>query len=241
MNNQTSFINHLRFSCESSSQGKRLPSFKELVQSRAHTPPLSVAGTQDSTTQADLLKTLADNCVPLNLNLHITDHWHGAAQNIVDLALSAPLEFTRKKQIICHPSPAEKQMGLAALLTEHNLPCTLTDSPDIDLRELTIQSYIGITFPSFVIADTAAIVQLSEPQLPRSTSLVPSIHIAVATCSQLVPSLDTVYDQLSTMELPNALVFISGPSKTADIEAQMVHGAHGPREMHLVLVKSDVK
>ena len=239
MNNQTAFLNTLRAACNSSGQENRYASFAELLKARENAPTLSITDMQAAKAlpQADLLELLSGNAAQLNLNLHTPGHRQDAAELILELALNAPLEFTSRKQIVCHPSPAVQEMGLAQLLTDHDITFVLTDTDTVNLREQTIQSYIGITFPSFVVADSATIVQICRPGFPRSTSLVPSIHIAVATYDQLVPSLDWVYDSLKTEALPNALTFISGPSKTADIEAQMVHGAHGPREMHLILVK----
>ena len=53
---------------------------------------------------------------------------------------------------------------------------------------------------------------------------------------RLVADLNEAFALLAREELPDSFVCISGPSKTADIEAHMVHGAHGPREVHLVLL-----
>jgi len=66
---------------------------------------------------------------------------------------------------------------------------------------------------------------------------VPSVHIAVLPLDRLVAELSEIYAHLEALDpMPAAVTFISGPSKTADIEAQLVHGAHGPREMHLFVV-----
>ena len=103
------------------------------------------------------------------------------------------------------------------------------------MREKTIASFIGITAPAIGVADSATVIQLTRPGQPRSTSLVPSIHIAILRQDRLVKDLEEAYVLLQEERL-DSLVFISGPSKTADIEATMVHGAHGPREMHLVVI-----
>ena len=76
----------------------------------------------------------------------------------------------------------------------------------------------------------------------RTVSLIPSIHIAVIELGQIIADLKELYalltyDPVARKEgLTNCMTFISGPSKTADIEATMVHGAHGPREVHVFVI-----
>jgi L-lactate dehydrogenase complex protein LldG len=73
-------------------------------------------------------------------------------------------------------------------------------------------------------------------------SLVPSIHIAVITADQVLADFEELYAVLRwqradrTVDLSTCMTFISGPSKTADIEATLVHGAHGPKAMWLYII-----
>ena len=82
----------------------------------------------------------------------------------------------------------------------------------------------------------------ARPGQARSVSLVPSIHVAVITLDQIVRDLEELYALLrndlgqSGEGLGRCTTFISGPSKTADIELTMVHGAHGPRALHLFVI-----
>ena len=69
-----------------------------------------------------------------------------------------------------------------------------------------------------------------------SLSCMHSKHIALIRRENLVAGMDEAYVILTKKQLGGSMVFISGPSKTADIEAYLVHGAHGPREMHAVLL-----
>ena len=75
-----------------------------------------------------------------------------------------------------------------------------------------------------------------------SMAIVPSIHLAVIRLDQILSDLQELYALLRWDEkewesgLTNYMSFISGPSKTADIEATMVHGAHGPREVHIFVI-----
>ena len=103
-----------------------------------------------------------------------------------------------------------------------------------------IQSYIGVTAADFCIADTATLVMRTRPGQARSVSLVPSVHVAVISLDQILEDLAELYYRLKwdprEKDLTNAMTFISGPSKTADIELVMVHGAHGPREVTVVVI-----
>jgi L-lactate dehydrogenase complex protein LldG len=109
-------------------------------------------------------------------------------------------------------------------------------------RRLSAGAYIGITSALYCLADTATLVLSTAPGQPRATSLLPSIHIAVVRQSQIIPDLKTLYGLLDSDirdgadPLGNSLTMITGPSKTADIEATMVHGAHGPRALHIIVL-----
>jgi len=64
---------------------------------------------------------------------------------------------------------------------------------------------------------------------------VPSIHIAVLKKEHVVANLHEAYTISQEEAHLDNMVFITGPSKTADIEAQLVHGAHGHREVHVLI------
>ena len=110
------------------------------------------------------------------------------------------------------------------------------------LRKQVIESYIGITSADFCMADTATLVMRTRPGQARSVSLVPSIHIGVIYLNQIIWDLKELYallnfDSEAQKEgLTNCMTFISGPSKTADVEATMVQGAHGPREVYVYVI-----
>ena len=109
-------------------------------------------------------------------------------------------------------------------------------------RTKLIQSYIGITSADFCVAQSATLVMRTRPNQPRAVSLVPSIHVAVIKIDQIIESLKELYFRLKWDEkekeqgLTNCMTFISGPSKTADIELEMVFGAHGPRQLYVYVV-----
>jgi L-lactate dehydrogenase complex protein LldG len=95
---------------------------------------------------------------------------------------------------------------------------------------------VGITGVMALIAETGSIVLSSSPEEPRSASLLPPVHIAVAERSQIVPDLFDLFGALAPAALPSCLSLVTGPSKTGDIELRLVTGVHGPGKLDVVLV-----
>ncbi|HTB13198.1 MAG TPA: lactate utilization protein [Bryobacteraceae bacterium] len=100
---------------------------------------------------------------------------------------------------------------------------------------------VGITSADYGLADTGSLVMFTESHESRLLSLLPPCHIAVIRSSQIVPSLDDVF-RLRPLpgERSSAMVVITGPSRTGDIEMRLVRGVHGPGEIHVIIVEDDV-
>jgi L-lactate dehydrogenase complex protein LldG len=198
-----------------------------------------VARVQNRTTEEkeELVELFQESAGALGIHTHIALTESDAADIVVELIRSKEPEFTYTKHIIQHDHPDIAALQLWKRFNREAVTVHTTFSADRELREKTIASYIGITAPSIGVADSATVVQFTTPGQPRSTSLVPSIHLALLRRDRLVVDLSEAYALLGEKgHYPDSFVFISGPSKTADIEAQMVHGAHGPREMHLIVL-----
>ena len=96
----------------------------------------------------------------------------------------------------------------------------------------------GITYASAGIAESATVVQPTNPKCGRAISLLPLVHIAVVDASTIQPTMLEVMQGLEKEEkLPSQVCFISGPSATADIELVRVEGVHGPMYVHYVIVE----
>jgi L-lactate dehydrogenase complex protein LldG len=94
---------------------------------------------------------------------------------------------------------------------------------------------VGVTGCDYLIAETGSVVVLSKPEQARSLSLLPPFHIVIATAKQILPDVFDVF-ALSGGP-PSGMAIITGPSKTGDIEGKLVTGVHGPREVHVVVVR----
>jgi L-lactate dehydrogenase complex protein LldG len=81
---------------------------------------------------------------------------------------------------------------------------------------------------------------LSGPETPATVSLLPETHVAIVAASRVVAGMEEAWQlvRAERAELPRAVNFISGPSRTGDIEQTIVLGAHGPYRVHVVLVSA---
>ncbi|MBI1733846.1 MAG: lactate utilization protein [Candidatus Rokubacteria bacterium] len=110
------------------------------------------------------------------------------------------------------------------------------------IRAASAVADLGLTGVDLAVAETGTLVLRSGAGRPRSTSLLPPCHVAVFDRTTLVESLDQVGVLLESwhaeeQERWGAMInFITGPSRTADIELTLTRGVHGPKEVHAIFV-----
>ncbi len=111
------------------------------------------------------------------------------------------------------------------------------------LRQAFIDADIGITGANIAIAESGTIVVVTNEGNDRLVSTLPPVHIAVVGIDKLVPTLDDALEILKVLprnatgqKLTSYVSFITGPSRTGDIELTLTTGVHGPREVHIVLL-----
>ena len=111
-----------------------------------------------------------------------------------------------------------------------------------ELRGTIAAAGMGITGADYAIAETGSVIVLPRKGLSRLVSLVPPIHVALVRPDDLIESLDDLmlFRRLKYHrnggDMGSYLNFITGPSRTADIEQTIVVGVHGPKEVHLILL-----
>ncbi|WP_161629796.1 LutC/YkgG family protein [Desulfogranum japonicum] len=192
---------------------------------------------------------------PLYVNLHEHSSLEETAEAIAALIKEKSPEWGTEKHVCRWDHPLINQLKLESLPELSGIPIHTTPIFDVtdqarpipssqkeQFRAQVEQSFIGITSADYCVAATATLALRSRPGQSRSVSLVPSIHVAVVKEKKLLSTLEELYtllkwDPAERKEgLTNNLSLISGPSKTGDIELIMVHGAHGPRELHLFII-----
>ena len=111
------------------------------------------------------------------------------------------------------------------------------------LREEMRHADVGLTGADYALAETGSLVILPRRGLSRLVSLVPPVHIALVRPEEVLESLHDLFllrrleYHRQGGEMGSYLNFITGPSRTADIEMTIVQGVHGPKAVHLVLIE----
>ena len=140
--------------------------------------------------------------------------------------------------------------ALASYLKANQLPATGVCWPEfaalnwagsgltIEARASHAEDKLGITGVFCALAENGTLMLLSGETTPATTSLLPETHVAVVPFSRIVRTMEDGWDLLRRERgvLPRQVNFISGPSRTADIEMTLVLGAHGPFRVHVILV-----
>ena len=112
-----------------------------------------------------------------------------------------------------------------------------------ELREQMRRADVGVTGTDYALAETGSLVILPRQGLSRLVSLVPPVHIALVRPEEVLESLHDLFllrrleYKVNGGEMGSYLNFITGPSRTADIEMTIVQGVHGPRTVHMILVE----
>ncbi len=108
----------------------------------------------------------------------------------------------------------------------------------VEFRKPVNEDMVGVTGCFCAVAETGTLMLLSGPDTFSSAALLPETHVAIVPESRIVGSIEDAFAlaKKERGELPRATNFISGPSRTGDIEQTIVLGAHGPYRVHVILV-----
>lgn len=143
--------------------------------------------------------------------------------------------------------------AVADYLKSQNLPAELRMAPDPGLDAIPWANLpllkiargkpeprdeVGLTGVFAGIAETGTLMLLSGPQSPSTLNFLPETHIAVVRADQIVASYEDGWAQLrrNNAAMPRTVNFITGPSRSGDIEQTLQLGAHGPRRLHIIVV-----
>jgi L-lactate dehydrogenase complex protein LldG len=170
----------------------------------------------------DLLQNFKERCLKLSSDVLETND-RTEIPNLVKHYLN---ERNLPLQGICWPALAPLPWTVAGL--------------DIQSRPSNSLDAVGVTGAFCAIAETGTLMMLSSKDTPPSTSLLPETHIAILDPSRIVASMEDAWDLMRKefKQPPRAVNFISGPSRTADIEMTVTLGAHGPYRVLVILAPS---
>jgi len=123
-----------------------------------------------------------------------------------------------------------KQLNVAEHLQSLGVELISSNS---DKHEIA-QCDLGITEADFILSETGTLVLRSSAEKPRAVSLVPRVHLAVVRPEMLRADMHQVFAEARE---DRYLVFITGPSRTADIELTVTLGVHGPKNLFVWMIE----
>lgn len=172
------------------------------------------------------------------------------AQTVIDHSITLPLPDIRFSQELTalgghvvfthHPARSVieflKSRGVKKICLEpHTLDESLLREEGVEFtHEPDAQVAVGVTKARCGLADTGSILVMTGAGHPLEASLLPEIHVAILKAADILPSLP---DAMPLVKNAGAAVFITGPSRTADIEMTLTIGVHGPKEVHVFVAK----
>ena len=170
----------------------------------------------------------------------------------LDAILQKILRDRQAKEVVYSRNPILAAVGLRAKLAAWGVSADSWPGQGADetapssskpFREKAFAVEVGITGVEFVLAESGTVVVTSRTEGAQLGSLAPPTHIALYRRSQALATLEEVLERLPVPTDPSqpmpgrSVVFITGPSRTADIEQILIRGVHGPKEVHAILVE----
>jgi L-lactate dehydrogenase complex protein LldG len=141
------------------------------------------------------------------------------------------------KKIALPASKLLDQLWVADALKREGLEVHQWDEPSLTLDALYDGFDCAVTDVSYAVAETGSLVIKPSPSQGRALSLVPMYHVAVVEPRQILPDLVDLFQRLAEEGAGSNTIIISGPSKTADIEMNVVTGVHGPNVVQVFLLR----
>lgn len=166
------------------------------------------------------LKALGGNFISCELD--------GVLQNILEILRVRGIDQLMVWEASFLPAGLIEQLTDAGILISH---------PTAETLETSSLVRAGLTGASAGIADTGSLLLLGGPGRPLTASLLPELHIALLWEKDVFDNLSQILQREDVKQAP-AVVLISGPSRTADIEMALTIGVHGPGELHVICIKN---
>lgn len=167
--------------------------------------------------------------------------------------LCSILEPTKVESVVLSRNPLLSRLQIGKMLDGRGMRVAVwptsaeSQQEGSFFRDECFAAGAGITGVDFALAETGSLVLTSAAEGSQLVSLAPPVHIALYRRSQLRATLDEVLQHLPVSPDPGqasaarSVVFISGTSRTADIEQILVRGVHGPRMVHAILVEESCR
>ena len=148
----------------------------------------------------------------------------------IDSALKTLVEEQNIHKATVWETPHLRQLGITEILNSLGVELV---SPNANKHEMALCD-LGITEADYLLPETGTLVMHSSAEKPRAVSLLPRVHLAIVRPEMLRPDMHQVFAEAKNS---NYLVFITGPSRTADIELTVTLGVHGPKNLYVWMME----
>ncbi len=182
-----------------------------------------VAGVLHRTTPAGIAAVVSKIAQVRHLSRMVT--WSESALGVPDL-----LANLRREGIQVEDGSPKRERG---------------QNPDMDqdFRDRLNRAEIGLTGVDYAVAESGSLILMSGAGKGRLVSCLPVVHVALLRAGQLLDTweevgvlLEALHRQDPSAESQSSITFITGPSRTADIEFSLTRGVHGPRDVHVIVL-----
>lgn len=144
--------------------------------------------------------------------------------------------------------------AVAEYLRDHNLPATIRMGDDLRLKAMPWQSTAlemssgpsdgrdlnSVSYAFAGVAETGTLVLTSGAANPTTLNFLPDNHVVVINAKDIAGDYEEMWSKLRFMtgkgEMPRTVNWVTGPSRSGDIEQVLLLGAHGPRRVHIIMV-----
>ena len=156
------------------------------------------------------------------------------------LIVQSIVEAARAIQQIVDDRKAQRVAFSDSILLRRILGQVKTEAVFLDAPNQSelFECDLGVTSAQWAIAETGTLVLESERERHRLASLVPPVHIAVVEARRIRRTMSEVLELIKNTDggLSRTVTFITGPSRTSDIELTLAIGVHGPGELHVIVI-----
>jgi L-lactate dehydrogenase complex protein LldG len=179
----------------------------------------------------DPVARLRDELATAGGVLHVVADEAAAAAKVLELVAAKAA-----RRVLVGRGAVLDRLGLPERLRAAGVEVGMADAlPAGAERDTLFAADVGVSGVECLVAETGSVVVVAGPREPRSLTLLPPVHVAVADRTQLLPDLFDLFASFQGNPMPSGLTVITGPSKTGDIELRLVTGVHGPGEVHVIL------
>jgi L-lactate dehydrogenase complex protein LldG len=144
----------------------------------------------------------------------------------VDDALRTLVHEQEIRRATAWETPYLRQLGVTEILNSLGVEMV---SPNADKHDMALCD-LGVTEADYLLPETGTLVLRSSAMQPRAVSLLPRVHLAIVRPEMLRPDMHQVFAEAGNSHY---LLFITGPSRTADIELTVTLGVHGPKNLYV--------